>query len=62
LKIPFQQCITCPQNFKITVAKQKEEELICNRLVIANQGGQKNCNGKTIAVLFRNVSLLMVGI
>jgi len=30
--------------------------------VIANQGGQKNCNGKTIAVLFRNVSLLMVGI
>ena len=52
MKIPFQQCITCCQNFKIAVAKQKRK--ICSRLVIADQGGQKNHNGKTIAVLFRN--------
>jgi hypothetical protein len=49
LIIPFQQCITCPQ----TIAKEKRK--ICGRLVIADQGGQKNRNGKMIVVLFRNV-------
>ena len=42
-----------PQNFKITIVKQKRK--ICNRLVVEDQGGQNNRNEKTIAVLFRNV-------
>ena len=42
-----------PIKFKITVAKQKTK--ICSRLVTADQGGQKNYNEKTIAVLFCNV-------
>jgi hypothetical protein len=54
LKIPFQWCITCPQNFKIAITKQKIK--MCSRLVIVDQGGQKNRNGKTTTVLFRNVS------
>jgi hypothetical protein len=42
-----------PQNFKFAVGKLKKQ--ICNRLVIAHQGGQKNRNGKVIAVLFYHV-------
>jgi hypothetical protein len=42
-----------PPKFKIIVAKRKRKKY--NRLVTAHQGGQKNRNGKTIAVLFRNV-------
>jgi hypothetical protein len=41
------------KKIKIAVAKQKRK--ICSHLVTAVQGGQKNHNGKTIAVLFRNV-------
>jgi hypothetical protein len=36
-------------NFKILVVKPKKQ--IYNFLVIADQGGQKNRNGKTTAVL-----------
>jgi hypothetical protein len=43
LEIPFQRCITCSQNLKITIVKQKRK--ICNHLVTADQGGQKNRNG-----------------
>jgi hypothetical protein len=50
LKISFQRCITCPQNSKITVTKQKRK--ICSHLVTADQGGQKNRNRKTTAVPF----------
>jgi hypothetical protein len=42
-----------PPKNKIVVAKQKRK--ICSRLVTADEGGQKNRNGKTITVLFRNV-------
>jgi hypothetical protein len=37
-------------NFKIVVVKPKKQ--ICNFLVIAHQGGQKNRSGKTTTVLF----------
>jgi hypothetical protein len=36
--------------FKISAGKPKKQ--ICSCLLIADQGGQKNRNGKTIAVLF----------
>jgi hypothetical protein len=55
LKIPFQQCITCPKNFKIAVVKQKRKT--CSHLVIADHGGQKNRNGKTNAVFFTMFSV-----
>ena len=42
--MPFQRCITCPQNFKIAVVKQKGK--ICSRLVTVDHGGQKNRNDK----------------
>ena len=38
-----------PHNFKIAIIKLKKN---CNHLVTAYQGGQKNRNGKTTAVLF----------
>ena len=43
-----------PQFFKIAVTKQKIA--ICNRLATVDQGGQKNCNRKTIAVFFAHFS------
>jgi hypothetical protein len=48
--MPFQRYITCPQILKISAVKPKKQ--ICNLLVTADQGGQKNRNGKMIAVLF----------
>jgi hypothetical protein len=45
LKIPFQHCI----------ATAKHKRKICSHLAIADEGGKKNRNGKTIAVLFCNV-------
>jgi hypothetical protein len=36
--------------YKIVVAKQSK--YIGSRLAIVDQGGQKNCNGNTIAVFF----------
>jgi hypothetical protein len=42
-----------PQNFKIAVVKQNRK--ICNCLVTADQGGQKNRNGKTTTLLFYHV-------
>ena len=51
--IPFQRYITCPQILKILAGKPKKQ--ICSRLVTADQGGQKNRIGKTIAVLFYHV-------
>ena len=39
---------------------QNEKRKIFNRSVTADQGGQKNRNGKTTAVLFRIVSLLVL--
>jgi hypothetical protein len=41
------------QILKITVCKPKKQICIC--LVTAYQGGQKNRNGKTTAVLFYHV-------
>jgi hypothetical protein len=41
------------KNLKIAVVKPKKQ--ICSRLVTANQGGQKNRNGRTTAVLFYHV-------
>ena len=38
-----------PQIPKILVCKPKKQ--ICNRLAIAEQGGQKNLNGKTATVV-----------
>jgi hypothetical protein len=35
--------------------QKKKKEKICSRLATADQGGQKNRNGKMTAVLFRNV-------
>jgi hypothetical protein len=43
-----------PHNFKIIVVKSKKQ--ICRRLVIADQGGKKNRNGKMTTVLFYHVS------
>ena len=42
-----------PQKIKIAVAKQKRKS--CSRLVIADQGGQKNRNGKLTVFLFCNI-------
>jgi hypothetical protein len=50
---PFQRYIISPQILKISAGKPKKQ--ICSRLVTADQGGQKNRNGKTIAVLFCHV-------
>jgi hypothetical protein len=36
------------------VGKPKKKQ-ICSHLTTANEGGQKNRNGKTTVVLFRNV-------
>jgi hypothetical protein len=41
---PFQWYITSPQIPKISTGKTKEN---CGRLMIAEQAGQKNSNGKT---------------
>jgi len=57
-KEPFQLYITSPHNFKIAVGKPKKQ--ICSRLVTADHGGQKNCNGKMTAVLFYHVFLLVI--
>jgi hypothetical protein len=51
LKIPFQRCITRPQK---KAAKEKRKIYSC--LAIVDQGGKKNRNGKTTAILLRNVS------
>jgi hypothetical protein len=48
--IPFQWYITCPQISKISAVNPTKQ--ICSLLVTADQGGQKNRIGKTIAVLF----------
>jgi hypothetical protein len=50
----FQRCITCPPKVRIRTIKQKKR--VCNRLLTADQGGQKNRNGKTTAVLFATFS------
>ena len=49
---PLQQCITSPQTPKIAIGKTKN---VYSCLAIAKLVGQKNRNGKPIAVLFRNV-------
>jgi hypothetical protein len=51
-----------PPNFKIAIGKPNKQ--ICSRLVTADQGGQKNHNGKTTTIFFTmfstsNVSPLM---
>ena len=53
LKIPFQRYIIRPQDIKFAVAKWKI--IFCSCYVTADQGGQKNRNGKTIAILFHHV-------
>ena len=40
--MPFQRYITRPPEFQNRVGKRQ----ICSRLVTADQGGQKNRNGK----------------
>ena len=42
-----------PITFNFAAAKLKLK--LCSRLVTANQGGQRNRNGKTTTVLFRHV-------
>ena len=51
--MPFQRCITCPQNFKIAIVKQNRK--ICSYLVTADEGGQKNRNEQMTAVPFYHV-------
>jgi hypothetical protein len=41
-----------PKSLKFQLVKPKNN---CNRLAIAEQDGQKNCNRKTTTALFRNV-------
>ena len=53
LKIPFQRYIIRPQDIKFAVVKWKIN--FCSCYVTADQGGQKNRNGKTIAILFHHV-------
>jgi hypothetical protein len=50
LTISFQRYITCPQILEISAGKPRKQ--ICSLLVTADQSGQKNRNGKMIAVLF----------
>ena len=45
--------LKAPKFLKFQLVNQKKQ--ICSCLVTANQGGQKNRNGKTIAVLFYHV-------
>jgi exonuclease VII small subunit len=45
------------QNLKLQAQNKKIK--ICNRLATVDQGGQKNRNGKTTAVLICNVFLLV---
>jgi hypothetical protein len=45
--------LKAPKFLKFPVGKPKKQ--ICIRLMIAHQGGQKNRNGKTIAVLFYHI-------
>jgi hypothetical protein len=49
----FWRYIKSPQILKILVGKPRKQT--CIPLVTADQGGQKNRNGKTIAVLFYHV-------
>ena len=44
-----------PPKKKIKIVVVKEKRKFCSHLVIADQGGQKNRNGQTIAVLFYHV-------
>jgi hypothetical protein len=46
----FQRYIKSPKIPKTSVGKPKKQ--ICNRVTSADQGGQKNRNGQTIAVFF----------
>jgi len=46
----FPVYITCPQSLEIAARKPRKQ--ICSLLETADQGGQKNRNGKMIAVLF----------
>jgi hypothetical protein len=50
---PFQWYIKSPEIPKMLVGIPKKQ--ICSWLRTTDQGGQKNRNGKMIAVLFRNV-------
>ena len=59
MKIHIQWYITRPKTFKFTVAKWNISS--CSCYVTANHGGQKNRNGKTIAVLFSPCFLLVIG-
>jgi hypothetical protein len=43
-----------PQN-NFNLQPQKKKRKIYSHLAIADQGGQRNCNGKTAMVLYRNV-------
>ena len=53
LEIPFQRYVTRPKTFNFAVAKWTINLYSC--LVTANQGGQKNRNGKTTVVFFHIV-------
>ena len=53
LNIPFQRYIQHPKTYHFAIAKWKIK--FCSHIVTANHGGQKNRNGKTIAVHFRHV-------
>ena len=63
LKKLFQKVYyTPPKTVKIPIAKPKKtqkKQKICNRLMTTCQGGQKNRNGKMIAVIFSHTFLLM---
>jgi hypothetical protein len=50
---PFQRYIKSSKLPKILVGKPKKQ--ICSRITTIDQGGKKNCNGKTTAVFFCNV-------
>jgi hypothetical protein len=45
--------LKAPKFLKLQLLNQKKQ--ICSRLVTADQGGQKNRNGKTTMVLFYHV-------
>jgi hypothetical protein len=49
---PFQRYITRPNKFENYSCKKEKKRKICSRLATVDQGGEKNCNGKNIAVLF----------
>jgi hypothetical protein len=49
--------LKAPKFLKFQLVNQKKQ--ICSRLLIADHGGQKNRNGKTITVLFLPCFLLV---